>query len=185
MSVTARRHVGAAATGHSRVDQSLRDSLIVAAVSALSVTLAVAYALMVQPGSAYDEPAHFSNVLFYGQHAALPVLGQPGVSYEGQQPPLYYLLAALALRAANGAGAHAGFYAVRLAGLTLLPIAIVLTRAIVREAVADRSRAWILATLLVACNPALLAIAASVQNDMMPAARPLWGCSWPRPCSPS
>ena len=122
MSVTARRHVGAAATGHSRVDQSLRDSLrdslIVAAVSALSVTLAVAYALMVQPGSAYDEPAHFSNVLFYGQHAALPVLGQPGVSYEGQQPPLYYLLAALALRAANGAGAHVGFYAVRLAGLT-------------------------------------------------------------------
>ena len=77
--------------------------------------LAMTAALVVPAGLPYDEPAHWSNVLFYAEHLGPPVLGDPGVSYQGQQTPLYYALAAVVVRVVGDA--DAAFLTVRLLGV--------------------------------------------------------------------
>ena len=52
-------------------------------------------AARVPPGLPYDEPAHWSTVLYYAREHRLPVLGDPGVAYEAQMGPVYYALAGL------------------------------------------------------------------------------------------
>ena len=37
---------------------------------------------IVPPGTPYDEPSHFGTVQYYATMHRMPVLGQPGVSYE-------------------------------------------------------------------------------------------------------
>ena len=64
-----------------------REALLVIVVA--SLLLGLVYVFAVRPGTPGDEPSHFDTIQFYARHARLPVLGQPGVSYEGQMGPLY------------------------------------------------------------------------------------------------
>lgn len=132
-----------------------------------SVFLGLCYSFLVPPGLPYDEPAHFSNVRYYAHWAKLPVLGQPGVEYEAYQAPLYYMLAATFYKAFAFAGAKADFYALRLAGVLLLVVLLGLTHGILRRIFSRHPLLSAVSCLFVALNPSLLAIASSIQNDML------------------
>lgn len=137
-------------------------------LAALTVALGAAYVWVVQPGLPYDEPSHWSTVLYFANHARLPVLGHPGVSYEAQQGPLAYTIDALLVTLARdlGASLDATFRLVRLLGVLELAAAVPLVAAIVRRLTAD-ARASTAAVAVFALNPMLLTMAASVQNDAL------------------
>src|SRR3954467_7420608 len=91
-----------------------------AAVVLLSVTFSVAYARYVPWGEVPDETAHERYVEYVVRFARLPeITAAHPYTNESQQPPLYYVLGALAvwtLRIAPGAdamnsplGANMGF----------------------------------------------------------------------------
>jgi hypothetical protein len=58
-------------------------------LAVLSLALGIAYAWIVRPGLPYDEPSDWSTVLYYADHRQMPVLGDPGVTYEAQMGPLH------------------------------------------------------------------------------------------------
>jgi hypothetical protein len=135
----------------------------------LSVTFflcGVAFVVLVPPGLPYDEPSHFSTVQFYSHLNGMPVIGEPGVTYEAYHPPLYYYLAGLLYRVLVSGGTSFAFYGIRIATLaasTPLPwITYVAARRFSR-----RRRVAQLAGVLMAFNPSILAIASSVQNDSL------------------
>lgn len=98
----------------------------------------------------------------------MPVLGQPGVNYEGQMGPFYYYCAAPVYAIfKNLGGVRVGFYATRLAGLILIP-PMVLLGFLIAQKVYPRSEQVSLATaVFLAFNPSLLSIFSSVQNDAL------------------
>ena len=102
---------------------------------AMAAVLGAAAALMVPAGLPYDEPSHWSTVKYFAEHWTLPVLGAPGVTYEGQQTPLYYLMGA----ALAGVTADSAFMAVRLFGVLGHALLVGLTAVILRETVRDRT----------------------------------------------
>jgi hypothetical protein len=142
-----------------------RSSLVIAALGA---SIGVIYVWLVQPGLPYDEPSHWSTVLYYANHAQLPVLGHSGVTYEAQQGPLAYTLDALLVTLARdlGGSLHTCFRLVRLLGLAELAATVPLIAAITRRAVCN-AKAAIAATVVFALNPMLLTMSASVQNDSL------------------
>jgi hypothetical protein len=133
----------------------------------LSVALGLAFALVAPPGAAYDEPSHFATVQYYSEHHRLPELSEPGVTYEAQQPPLYYALSAVVYGTVEPLlGSHEAFYAVRIATMLLvIPIAL-LSYAIAVGLTEDRRlAAW--ASAVVALGAPLLTLTSSVQNDSL------------------
>jgi D-alanyl-D-alanine carboxypeptidase (penicillin-binding protein 5/6) len=126
------------------------------------------YVWIVPPGLPYDEPSHWATVLYYANHARLPVLGDPGVTYEAEQGPVAYVIDAVADRAVRGLGfsTNVAFRVVRLIGLLELLIAAVLIAALVRRTVPSAVAAAA-AVALVALNPMLLTMSGSVQNDAL------------------
>lgn len=145
---------------------SARGAGALAAVIALTVAaalLGVAAVFAVPPGLPYDEPAHWSNVLFYAQHLRLPVLGEAGVLYEAQQTPLYYLASAAVVRMLGDR--DAAFIAVRLFGVVGLVVMTALIAAILRRVAPALPVVVVTGTAFVALNPMLIVMSASVQND--------------------
>ena len=117
-------------------------------------------ALTVTMGLPYDEPSHWSNVLFILEHGRLPVLGEPGVTYEGQQTPLYYLSVAGLARLVGES-----LFAVRLLGVLGLIALTGLTSVIVASTARRGTIVIVAATAFIAFNPMLIVMSASVQND--------------------
>ena len=141
-----------------------------APVTAGTVALCVATAVLgaiaafaVPAGLPYDEPAHWSNTLYLAEHHALPVVGAPGVGYEGQQAPAYYVVAAL-LVSLLGSG-PAGFFAVRLFGVLGAVLMTWLVARLLQRALPRRPAAVVAGTAFIALNPMLIVMSASVQND--------------------
>jgi hypothetical protein len=132
-----------------------------------ATVMALAYALLVRPGSAGDEPAHYANVVFYAQNKCLPILGQPGVSYEGQMGPLYYALSAPVLAAFLSQGIRTAFFATRIFDVLLVPITVLLSYRIASLAKPGDKFFALATTTFMALNPCLLTIAASIQNDTL------------------
>ena len=127
------------------------------------------------PGLPYDEPSHWSNVLFYADHGTLPILGHATVTYEAQQGPLAYVLDAIIVYMARSAGASAStaFHAIRLLGVLELAGLVLVIVALIRRLIPS-PRLYIAATAVLALNPMLLAMSASVQNDTLAV---LLGCT--------
>jgi D-alanyl-D-alanine carboxypeptidase (penicillin-binding protein 5/6) len=126
------------------------------------------YLFIVPPGLPSDEPSHWTTVRFFLHHAAIPVLGHPGVTYEAQQGPVAYVLDAAILDVAQGFGvsSRAAFDAVRAVGLAELAVATVILYAIVRR-LRVKPVVAAAAVAFFAVNPMLLAMSASVQNDTL------------------
>src|SRR4051794_37234578 len=79
------------ASGRWRVVGRAVPALVMAA-------LAAAFGLFVPHFLDQDEYSYFVTVRFYADHSAMPVLGDPGTSYEGQMGPGYYVPAAIVYR---------------------------------------------------------------------------------------
>jgi D-alanyl-D-alanine carboxypeptidase (penicillin-binding protein 5/6) len=135
-------------------------------VALASIAVGFLYLFIVPPGLPSDEPSHWATVQFFLHHAAIPVLGHPGVTYEAQQGPVAYVVDAAILNVARGVGMspRAAFDAVRAVGLAELAVASVILYAIVRRL---RVRPVVVAAAVAffAVNPMLLTMSASVQND--------------------
>ncbi len=146
-----------------RLKRRDRTVLTVATMSlmAMAAVLGAAAALMVPAGLPYDEPSHWSTVMYFAERWTLPVLGAPGVTYEGQQTPLYYIIAA----ALAGVTADSAFMAVRLFGVLGHALLVGLTAVILRETVRDGNLVVIAGAAFIALNPMLIVMSASVQND--------------------
>ena len=131
------------------------------------VALGMISAIVVPRGLPYDEPSHFYVLRYHSELRGLPIVQGPGLSYEACQPPLYYFLAGLVYRGVRGiAGPGNAFYACRLATLLVSCPLVYLTYKLAREFSGRRSPArW--AAILVAVNPAMLAIVSSIQNDSL------------------
>jgi D-alanyl-D-alanine carboxypeptidase (penicillin-binding protein 5/6) len=137
--------------------------IAVVLLAAAAGALGLAAALLVPAGLPYDEPAHWSNVLFYADRLALPVLGEPGVTYQGQQAPLYYAIAAAVVRLVGDA--EAAFLAVRLLGVVGAVALTLMMGGILVRSIPNRPLVIVLGTAFIALNPMLAVIAGSVQND--------------------
>jgi D-alanyl-D-alanine carboxypeptidase (penicillin-binding protein 5/6) len=143
-----------------------RESAV--ALSLLTVVLGTVYARVVNPGLPYDEPSHWSTVLFYAHHYSLPVLGQRGVTYEAQQGPVAYFVDAAAVHViqALGLSVHVAFRVVRVVGVLELAGTVLAVAALIYRMVPSPVAAT-LAVAVFALNPMLLTMSASVQNDTL------------------
>ena len=141
--------------------RGMRLAIVALAVAAGAFGLAAA--LVVPAGLPYDEPAHWSNVLYYAENLGPPVLGEPGVTYQGQQAPLSYAIAAVVVRLAGDA--DAAFLAVRLLGVAGAVALTLLIGGILVRSIPNRPAVIILGTAFIALNPMFAVIAGSVQND--------------------
>ena len=138
------------------------------ALALVSLALGAVYAWAVEPGLPYDEPSHWSTVLYYTDHMRMPVLGDPGVTYEAQMGPVAYAVDAVAVGAVRTAGGstETAFRLVRLLGVIEFAAAAVVVASLTRRLV-PVGWAWIAATAVFALNPMLLTMSASVQNDTL------------------
>ncbi|WP_426323429.1 hypothetical protein [Microbacterium sp. E-13] len=137
--------------------------IAIVALAVVAGALALTAALLVPAGLPYDEPAHWANVLSYAEHLRPPVLGEPGVTYQGQQTPLYYVVAAAAVRLFGET--DAAFLAIRLLGVVGAVALTLLTGAILQRSVPDRPLVIVVGAAYIALNPMFAVIAGSVQND--------------------
>jgi 4-amino-4-deoxy-L-arabinose transferase-like glycosyltransferase len=139
-----------------------------AVLAAAAFVLAIPYTWIVAPGMPYDEPSHWSTVLYYANHQRMPVLGDPGVTYEAQMGPVTYVVDALVVHLARTAGlsASAAFHLVRLVGALEFCAAVVLVGMLIGRLL---GRAWpsVAAVAVFALNPMLLTMSTSVQNDAL------------------
>jgi hypothetical protein len=133
------------------------------------VALAIVYSVAVPQGLPYDEPAHWANVTFIAEHWRLPVLGDPGTSYEAQMGPVVYVLDALLLKAAGFLGLAASApWVVRFSGLALLGAMFwCVWRVMVSSAQAFERDVCTLAAALVVGTPMVVGMGMSVQNDVL------------------
>ena len=137
--------------------------LAIGALAVAAGAFGLAAAVVVPAGLPYDEPAHWSNALYYAENLGPPVLGDPGVTYEGQQTPLSYVIAAVVVRLAGDAGA--AFVVVRLLGVAGAVALTLLIGGILVRTIPNRPAVIILGTAFIALNPMFAVIAGSVQND--------------------
>jgi 4-amino-4-deoxy-L-arabinose transferase-like glycosyltransferase len=138
-------------------------SLLVAALA-----LGAVYAWVVPPGLPYDEPSHWSTVLYYADHGQMPVLGDPGVAYEAQMGPVAYVVDALVVHVGRAAGFSASgtFHLVRLVGALELCVGVVLLATLIARLLGHSSPS-VAAVAIFALNPMLLTMSSSVQNDTL------------------
>lgn len=115
---------------------------------------AAVYAIATPFGQAPDERAHFGYVQLLAQHLQLPV-NIP----ERQQPPLYYLLAAVSYRL-TGSIAVVQTISILCGAATVVVIGLC-----ARELWPAQPPRWVIAALLAATLPQFQFIAASVSND--------------------
>ena len=137
--------------------------MAVSAVSAATL-LATAYAVKAPVGQPYDEPAHWSNVLFYLRWGRLPTIGEPGADYEAQMGPVYYVLSAGVAHIWPGVEPGPDLYAVRLVWVLCVPLLGWMVYRLARLSRLD-SGASAFACALVVLNPLMLAMSGSVSND--------------------
>jgi 4-amino-4-deoxy-L-arabinose transferase-like glycosyltransferase len=124
--------------------------------AAVFVAFATAYAIATPFGQAPDEGAHFGYVQLLAQHAQLP-LNIP----ERQQPPLYYLIAAVLYRLLGSIGVVQAF-SILYGAATVVVIGLC-----ARELWPSQPRRWVIGALLAATLPQFQFIAASVSNDSL------------------
>jgi hypothetical protein len=146
---------------------TFRDRRSVLFAFLLTLAVGFLYIVLVPPGTPYDEPSHFGTVQYYASMKRMPVLGQPGVSYEAQMGPVFYTVAAAVYSISHGGGAKASFYLLRFLDLLLMYPLQYLTYRIVQCTVPGRRLLPLAATVFTGLSPALLGIAASIQNDML------------------
>ena len=132
-----------------------------------TVTLGIGYIVVTPPGLPYDEPSHWLNVQFYLEHHRLPVVGEPGVTYEAQMGPVAYVLLSLVAAPWWPASPETAFYAARSLGLLELVALMVVAWRLTRKVFPDRPPAPLLAAALLGLNPMLLAVSTSIQNDVL------------------
>jgi len=137
----------------------------VVAVGLLSAVMASLAVALVPADLDLDEASYYDTVRFYATQHAMPVLGEPGVSYEGQMGPVYYIPAAAVQAVFGSLGADAGFYAVRGLGVLLLLAMVGLTYALASRLAPARREVALVAATIVGLNPHLLALTA-VSNDL-------------------
>jgi hypothetical protein len=145
-----------------------RDDWIAALILGLTALIAgLAFLICVRPGLPYDEPSHYNVVQSYSRLNGMPTPGQTGSSYEAYHPPLYYLSSGLFYRAVlSHLTPAAALYGTRAITLLVFAPLVVLIYGLTLMVTGSRPAGWG-AGLFVAFNPALLAIAASVQNDSL------------------
>ena len=143
----------------------LRQPATIAAAAAIFV--GVTYSVVVPLGLPYDEPAHWSNAQYIGEHARMPALGNPGVLYEAQQGPVAYVPYAIVARAADAAGAsnETALRIARMIGIVWLAFSVIALARILCKLLPSGTRVLLPALLVYALNPMLLTMSASVQND--------------------
>ena len=141
----------------------------VAAIAISAVLVGVVYAVAVPAGLPYDEPSHWANVAFLMDHGRLYDLRSVGVSYEAQQGPLAYLAYAAPAGLARTIGLSPGsvFTVSRVVGLALLAALVVVIHGLLRQVVPTRPGTALVATSVVCLNPMVVAMAASIQNDVL------------------
>lgn len=139
-----------------------------------SLAIGLLYVFLVRPGTPYDEPAHFGNVQSYARFDGMPVMGQPGTTYEAYQAPIYYFLSAIVYRASAFAGEEFAFYLLRVLSLLLLAPAILFSFQIARHILPGNPIAALATALFVGINPSLLAIFAGIQNDGLAIVLSMW-----------
>ena len=160
-----------------------------AGIALLYGVLAVAYALNTPLWQNPDEPAHFNYVRDIAEGRGLPVL-QPGdydqqaiealtaarfgaggsvdgLRYEGHQPPLYYLLAAVVVRAGNGLPPERQVMAVRLLSIVLGLALLGVTYGAVARLYPDQPWLRLGVLGLVGLLPQHVAMLAAVNNDVL------------------
>jgi D-alanyl-D-alanine carboxypeptidase (penicillin-binding protein 5/6) len=137
-------------------------------IVALAIALGVVYVFVTPLGLPYDEPSHWSTVQYYANHGRLPVLGHPGVTYEAYMGPVAYSVDAVALRAAQVAGASVAdsLRLVRLLGVLEFALTVLLVALLTRRIVLPLW-AGLAAVCVLALNPMLLTMSACVQNDSL------------------
>lgn len=127
------------------------------------------YALAVPLGLPYDEPSHWDYARYVASHWALPVLGEPGTTYEAQQGPVAYVVYAVPIRCAEflGAGLTGQHYVARLVGVLWLAATVMLATRLVTRILPSAPRSAVLAGVAVTyATPIMLAVGGSVQNDL-------------------
>jgi len=126
------------------------------------------YAFVTPAGLPYDEPSHWATVQYYAAHGRMPALGDEGVSYEAQMGPVAYVADAVIVRMADALGlsAEVAFHLVRLFGVVQLAALVVVLGALMARVV-SKSPALLAALAVIALNPMLLTMSASVQNDSL------------------
>lgn len=138
------------------------------ALAVMTCIAGAAYAFVTTSGLPYDEPSHWATVQYYEHHGRMPVLGDKGVTYEGQMGPVAYVVDAGIVRIADALGlsAETGFRLVRLFGVLQLAALVLVLGALMRRVISE-SLAALAALAVVALNPMLLTMSASVQNDSL------------------
>lgn len=138
------------------------------ALALMTCLVGAVYAFVTPAGLSYDEPSHWATVQYYADHARMPVLGDKGVTYEAQMGPVAYVADAGIVRIADAfdLSAETGFHLVRLFGVLQLA-ALVLVIGALMARVISTSPAALAALAIVALNPMLLTMSASVQNDSL------------------
>jgi hypothetical protein len=134
-----------------------RWPLSVVAVLVVFGAVAVAYALLAPPLQNADEMYHLHYAQLIANHAQLP-----GAHFtEKQQPPLYYLLGALILKAGGS------LTALRLMSVVLGVATVALVMAVARELVPGRPGIALGAGVVAASFPITVAVSASFSDDVL------------------
>ncbi len=132
---------------------------VLACIVTLTVFAAVAvtYALKVPPLQNADEMYHLHYAQLIAHHAQLP-----GAHFtEKQQPPLYYLIGALIIKAGGS------LTALRLMSVALGVITVALVMAVARELIPGRPGIALGAGIVTASFPITVAVSASFSDDVL------------------
>lgn len=147
--------------------EPVRSARLLVFVLAGTAVLGIVFAWMIPLGLPYDEPSHWQNVVFYVTNLRMPVLGDPGVSYEAQMGPVAYVLDALVAAPLHLFSWRTALYGVRLLGVAEHVMLTWLIWRLVARVLPRYRWAPVLAAVAVGLNPMLVTMAASVQNDTL------------------
>ena len=117
-----------------------------------------------------DELAHMQYVQFVADHGRLPYFdlqtgGEAG--YEGQQPPIYYLIAARLLKLTGPLEARWRWSLVRLLSLACGLVLLVTCRRFFREVLPGRAWLPLIATSVVVLMPTVIFYSSHLTPDIM------------------
>jgi hypothetical protein len=127
------------------------------AVIVVFAAVAIAYALLVPPLVNADETYHLHYAQLIANHFELPGAHMT----EKQQPPLYYLLGAIIIKAGGS------LTALRLMSVALGALTVGLVMAVARELVPGRPGVALSAGIVTASLPITVAVSASFSDDIL------------------